>query len=316
MLASSVPWRIPRSAPLSLLHALILSPSHTPPPISFDKAPPVLPPPRPSRSHAAVPPPRRSPAPAHLTTTSIPWSPTLRHLLRAGLPPPPTSQLPPLRGGGLHRRLPFLRAQRQSAIDEASGFWIRLPPSVTWLVASPRWSSLRQIARRRTDPIPLFICPVVKEQKLTLVFQQPPGAHPSICLFYGLTCSDLVPSSGLCTQELLARFPLHFSLSSIGDNEQPPTMEIIYLLRYPLFYELKGACAPHCPLWASLRCIIALTVRRGQDRKGATSRGWSRCARLQRIVRRYVLVDMLTDLTEICLGEYVVCGALGLLELL
>uniref|UniRef100_A0A0D9ZCK9 Uncharacterized protein n=1 Tax=Oryza glumipatula TaxID=40148 RepID=A0A0D9ZCK9_9ORYZ len=31
------------------------------------------------------------------------------------------------------------------------------------------------------------------------------GAHPSICLFYGLTCSDLVPSSGLCTQELLAR---------------------------------------------------------------------------------------------------------------
>nr|AAT77057.1 hypothetical protein LOC_Os03g51890 [Oryza sativa Japonica Group] len=53
-------------------------------------------------------------------------------------------------------------------------------------------------------------------------------AHPSICLFYRLACSDLVPSSGLCTQELLARFPLHFSLSSISDDEQPITMEIIY----------------------------------------------------------------------------------------
>uniref|UniRef100_A0A0E0D624 Uncharacterized protein n=2 Tax=Oryza meridionalis TaxID=40149 RepID=A0A0E0D624_9ORYZ len=88
-------------------------------------------------------------------------------------------------------------------------------------------------------------------------------------------------------------------------NPQPTT---IYFIRYPLFYELR--------LWASLHCIIASTVQRGQDRRGATSRGWSRCARLQRIVRRYVLVDMLTDLTEICLGEYVVCGALGLLELL
>uniref|UniRef100_A0A0E0D623 Uncharacterized protein n=1 Tax=Oryza meridionalis TaxID=40149 RepID=A0A0E0D623_9ORYZ len=76
------------------------------------------------------------------------------------------------------------------------------------------------------------------------------GLIPSICLFYRLTCSDLVPSSGLCTQELLARFPLHFSLSSISDDEQPKIMEINYF-----FY-------------------------------------------------------------KICLGEYVVCDALGLLELL
>uniref|UniRef100_A0A0E0D621 Uncharacterized protein n=1 Tax=Oryza meridionalis TaxID=40149 RepID=A0A0E0D621_9ORYZ len=54
------------------------------------------------------------------------------------------------------------------------------------------------------------------------------GLIPSICLFYRLTCSDLVPSSGLCTQELLARFPLHFSLSSISDDEQPKIMEINY----------------------------------------------------------------------------------------
>ncbi|BAF04584.1 Os01g0265400 [Oryza sativa Japonica Group] len=54
------------------------------------------------------------------------------------------------------------------------------------------------------------------------------GLIPSICLFYRLTCSDLVPSSGLCTQELLARFSLHFSLNSIGDDEQPTTMEINY----------------------------------------------------------------------------------------
>uniref|UniRef100_A0A0E0GT90 Uncharacterized protein n=1 Tax=Oryza nivara TaxID=4536 RepID=A0A0E0GT90_ORYNI len=35
---------------------------------------------------------------------------------------------------------------------------------------------------------------------------------------------------------------------------------------------LRGCMCPHCPLWALLRCIIALTVRRGQDRRGATSR--------------------------------------------
>uniref|UniRef100_A0A0E0C0E1 Uncharacterized protein n=1 Tax=Oryza meridionalis TaxID=40149 RepID=A0A0E0C0E1_9ORYZ len=92
------------------------------------------------------------------------------------------------------------------------------------------------------------------------------GLIPSICLFYRLTCSDLVPSSGLCTQELLAsgsifreygkelciivlreikfrrkkikgvdsrwfRFPLHFSLSSIGDDEQPITMKINYFYK-------------------------------------------------------------------------------------
>uniref|UniRef100_A0A0D9ZCK7 Uncharacterized protein n=1 Tax=Oryza glumipatula TaxID=40148 RepID=A0A0D9ZCK7_9ORYZ len=249
MLASSVPWRIPRSAPLSLLHALILSPSHTPPPISFDKAPPVLPPPRPSRSHAAVPPPRRSPAPAHLTTTSIPWSPTLRHLLRAGLPPPPTSQLPPLRGGGLHRRLPFLRAQRQSAIDEASGFWIRLPPSVTWLVASPRWSSLRQIARRRTDPIPLFICPVVK--------------ITTNGMRLGAEADSGVPAAPW--------FPLHFSLSSIGDDEQPTTMEINYFYKAETdgFRQGLGGCSESASrkAFAALpdlcKAITELTVLKG-----------------------------------------------------
>uniref|UniRef100_A0A0D9Y6G7 Uncharacterized protein n=1 Tax=Oryza glumipatula TaxID=40148 RepID=A0A0D9Y6G7_9ORYZ len=116
-----------------------------------------------------------------------------------------------------------------------------------------------------------------------------------------------VPSSGLCTQELLARFSLHFSLNSIGDDEQPTTMEINYY-----YYKRKGACAPIC---APLRCIVATTVRRGQDKRGANSRGWSRCAHLQRIVRMHVLMDMLTDLREICLCGYMVCGALGLLDL-
>uniref|UniRef100_A0A0E0FJT1 Uncharacterized protein n=1 Tax=Oryza nivara TaxID=4536 RepID=A0A0E0FJT1_ORYNI len=133
------------------------------------------------------------------------------------------------------------------------------------------------------------------------------GLIPSICLFYRLTCSDLVPSSGLCTQELLARFSLHFSLNSIGDDEQPTTMEINYY-----YYKRKRACAPIC---APLRCIVATTVRRGQDKRGANSRGWSRCAHLQRIVRMHVLMDMFTDLREICLCGYMVCGALGLLDL-
>uniref|UniRef100_A0A0E0GT88 Uncharacterized protein n=1 Tax=Oryza nivara TaxID=4536 RepID=A0A0E0GT88_ORYNI len=61
---------------------------------------------------------------------------------------------------------------------------------------------------------------------------------------------------------------------------------------------LRGACGPHCPLWASLRCIIALTVRRGQDRKCATIRGWSRCARLQRIVRRFPLHFSLSSIGD------------------
>jgi hypothetical protein len=118
-------------------------------------------------------------------------------------------------------------------------------------------------------------------------------------------------------QIYFCRFPLHFSLSSIGDDEQPTTIEINYFFcKVPFVLWAWGGMCPHCPLWASLRCIIASTMRRGQDRRGATSRGWSRCAHLQRIVRRYVLVDMLTDLTEICLGEYVVYGALELLELL
>uniref|UniRef100_A0A0D9Y6G9 Uncharacterized protein n=1 Tax=Oryza glumipatula TaxID=40148 RepID=A0A0D9Y6G9_9ORYZ len=103
------------------------------------------------------------------------------------------------------------------------------------------------------------------------------------------------------------RFSLHFSLNSIGDDEQPTTMEINYY-----YYKRKGACAPIC---APLRCIVATTVRRGQDKRGANSRGWSRCAHLQRIVRMHVLMDMLTDLREICLCGYMVCGALGLLDL-
>uniref|UniRef100_A0A0E0FJS9 Uncharacterized protein n=1 Tax=Oryza nivara TaxID=4536 RepID=A0A0E0FJS9_ORYNI len=103
------------------------------------------------------------------------------------------------------------------------------------------------------------------------------------------------------------RFSLHFSLNSIGDDEQPTTMEINYY-----YYKRKRACAPIC---APLRCIVATTVRRGQDKRGANSRGWSRCAHLQRIVRMHVLMDMFTDLREICLCGYMVCGALGLLDL-
>uniref|UniRef100_A0A0E0P0S6 Uncharacterized protein n=1 Tax=Oryza rufipogon TaxID=4529 RepID=A0A0E0P0S6_ORYRU len=57
-----------------------------------------------------------------------------------------------------------------------------------------------------------------------------------------------VPSSGLCTQELLARFPLHFSLSSISDDEQPITMEIIYF-----FYKVLMCCT--FPLHFSLSSI-------------------------------------------------------------
>ena len=74
-------------------------------------------------------------------------------------------------------------------------------------------------------------------------------------------------------------------------NPQPWRSTII-TIRYALFYERKGACAPIASLWASLHYIVATTVRRGQDRRGATRSGWSRCARLQRIMRRYVLVDI------------------------
>ncbi|KAF2949536.1 hypothetical protein DAI22_01g118100 [Oryza sativa Japonica Group] len=95
-------------------------------------------------------------------------------------------------------------------------------------------------------------------------------------------------------------------------NKPQPWRSTIITIRYTLFYERKGACAPIC---APLRCIVATTVRRGQDKRGANSRGWSRCAHLQRIVRMHVLMDMLTDLMEICLCGYMVCGAFGLLDL-
>uniref|UniRef100_A0A0E0GT87 Uncharacterized protein n=1 Tax=Oryza nivara TaxID=4536 RepID=A0A0E0GT87_ORYNI len=68
-----------------------------------------------------------------------------------------------------------------------------------------------------------------------------------------------VPSSGLCTQELLARFPLHFSLSSIGDDEQPTTIEINYF-----FCKLEGACAPIAP--CGLRSVASLHPRCGEGK--------------------------------------------------
>uniref|UniRef100_A0A0E0FJT2 Uncharacterized protein n=1 Tax=Oryza nivara TaxID=4536 RepID=A0A0E0FJT2_ORYNI len=141
-------------------------------------------------------------------------------------------------------------------------------------------------------PFPSSYAPVVKSvQGLCMVLQ---GAGKSVGSW-----------KQQCKPGFL--FSLHFSLNSIGDDEQPTTMEINYY-----YYKRKRACAPIC---APLRCIVATTVRRGQDKRGANSRGWSRCAHLQRIVRMHVLMDMFTDLREICLCGYMVCGALGLLDL-
>uniref|UniRef100_A0A0E0GT86 Uncharacterized protein n=1 Tax=Oryza nivara TaxID=4536 RepID=A0A0E0GT86_ORYNI len=83
-----------------------------------------------------------------------------------------------------------------------------------------------------------------------------------------------VPSSGLCTQELLARFPLHFSLSSISDDEQPITMEIIYF-----FYKGK---IENALLFAVGRDVLVY-------KESCVGMSWWICLPT---LRRYVLVNM------------------------